>query len=58
VGAGVNVRQWLAQQPDYFDVLISLALLFVLASMPATSKFAVWAAAAILFLQIINRKAH
>lgn len=43
--------------PDWVDVCIALAVLLILAAIPATSKLAVWIAIAILGLQILARKA-
>lgn len=43
--------------PEWVDVVIALAILLILASIPATSKLAVWIAVAILGLQILARKA-
>lgn len=43
--------------PEWVDVVIALAILLILASIPQTSKLAVWIAVAILGLQILARKA-
>ena len=53
-GSGIaRAPAWIAQQDPLTAFIILAVILAVLAAIPATSGFAVWAAAAILFLLLI-----
>lgn len=51
-----NFAAGIKKLPDWVDVVIALAVLFILAAIPQTSKIAVWIALAILFLQLTVRR--